>query len=165
MFEKKHPKCPTLFNNLPLPYVNEIQHLGDTLQSKDISCKRAISKIHSLNQEFHYANTSTVLWLYDIYILVVSMTQISGIYTVGMFKNVLNSWNIPIRILSYLLYFIEPIYNVSQIKTVYALQFVTSLSNCHKLCIRLLIDLSKHDLRTVLFKNLESIAQDCNLEI
>ena len=37
--------------------------------SKDVSCKRAqfISKIHSLNQEFHYANTSTVLKLYDIY--------------------------------------------------------------------------------------------------
>ena len=98
------------------------------------------------------------------YIYTISMAQISGIYTVGMFKNVLNSWNIPIRILSYLLYFIEPIYNVSQIKTVYALQFVTSLSNCHKLCIRLLIDLSKHDLRTVLFKNLESIAQDWNVQ-
>ena len=37
--------------------------------SKDISCKRDkfISKIHSLNPEFHYANTSTVLKLYDIY--------------------------------------------------------------------------------------------------
>ena len=37
--------------------------------SKNVGCKRAkfISKIHSLNQEFHYANTSTVLRLYDIY--------------------------------------------------------------------------------------------------
>ena len=58
--------CPILLNNLPLPYVTEIKHLGNTLQSngsmsKDVSCKRAkfISKIHSLNQEFHYANTST----------------------------------------------------------------------------------------------------------
>ena len=31
-------------------------------------------------------------------------------------------------------------------------------------CIRLLVDLSKHDLRTVLCKNLESIAQDCNVQ-
>ena len=62
MFEKKHPKCPTLFNNLLLPNINEIQHLGDTLQFKDISSNaKFISKIHSLNQEFHYANTSTVL--------------------------------------------------------------------------------------------------------
>jgi len=41
---------------------------------------------------------------------------------------------------------------------------VTNLSNCHKLCIRLLVDLSKQGLRTVLCKNLESIAQDCNLQ-
>ena len=50
-------------------------------------------------------------------------------------------------------YFIEPISNVPHIKTVLCtrfVQFVTSLSNCHKLCIRLLVELSKHDLRTVL---------------
>ena len=43
-------------------------------------------------------------------------------------------------------------------------QFVTSLINCHKLCIRLLVDLNKHDLITVLCKNLESIVQDCNVQ-
>ena len=43
-------------------------------------------------------------------------------------------------------------------------QFVTSLSNCHKLCIRFLVDLSNHDLVTFLCKNLESIAQDCNVQ-
>ena len=37
-------------------------------------------------------------------------------------------------------------------------------NSCHKLCIRFLVDLSKHDLRTVLFKNLESIAQECNVQ-
>ena len=41
---------------------------------------------------------------------------------------------------------------------------MTSLSNCHKLCFRLLVDLSKEDLRTVLCKTLESIAQDCNVQ-
>ena len=62
--------CPILLNNLPLPYVTEIKHLGNTLQSngsmtKDVSCKHAkfISKIHSLNRKFHYANTSTVFKL------------------------------------------------------------------------------------------------------
>ena len=37
-------------------------------------------------------------------------------------------------------------------------------NSCHKLCIRFLVDQSKHDLRTVLCKNLESIAQDCNVQ-
>ena len=94
------------------------------------------------------------------------MAQISGIYTVGMFLKLLNSWNIAIRILFDLpretyRYFIVPISNVPHIKTVLCtcfVQFVTNLSNCHKLCIRLLVDLSKHELRTVLCKNLESIA-------
>ena len=65
--------CPILLNNLPLPYVTEIKHLGNTLQSngpitKYVSCKRAkfISIIHSLNQEFHYTDTSTELRVYDI---------------------------------------------------------------------------------------------------
>ena len=61
-------------------------------------------------------------------------------------------------------YFIGPIYNVPHIKTVLCtrfVQFVTSLSNCNKLCIRLLVDLSKQDFSTVLCKKLESIAQDC----
>ena len=40
---------------------------------------------------------------------------------------------------------------------------VISLSNSQKLCIRPLVGLNKHDyLRTVSYKNLESIAQDCN---
>ena len=64
-------------------------------------------------------------------------------------------------------YFIEPISNAPHIKTVLCtrfVQFVTNLSNCHKICIRPLVDPSKNDLRTVLCKNLESIAQDCNVQ-
>ena len=74
-----------------------------------------------------------------------------------MFKELLNSWNIVIRILLNLprethRYFIKPISTVPHIKTVLCTrfeQFVTSLSNCHKLCIRIILDLSKPDLRTV----------------
>ena len=50
---------PILLNELPLPFVNDLKHLGNVLQidnSLTIDCnkKRAIfiSKIHSLNQEF-----------------------------------------------------------------------------------------------------------------
>jgi len=50
---------PIILNNLPLPFFNEITHLGNMLQSdnsmpKDCSIKGAcfISTIHSLNQEF-----------------------------------------------------------------------------------------------------------------
>ena len=56
-------------------YVNELKYLGIILQannkmSADCSSKRGkfISKVHSLNQEFNYADPYTILKLYDIYI-------------------------------------------------------------------------------------------------
>ena len=71
-------------NNLPLPYVSEIKHLGTTLQShgsmtKYVSCAKSISKIHSLNQKFHYAihPCIKIVW----YIYCDFYAQISGIYT------------------------------------------------------------------------------------
>ena len=48
-------------NELPLPFVNDLKHLGNALKndnSMTIDCnkKRAIfiSKLHSLNQEFYF---------------------------------------------------------------------------------------------------------------
>ena len=104
---------------------------------KDIGCKRA---------KF----VSTVLRLYDIDTCDYSNLQDQYSRDVKKLKN---SWNITIRIFFYLTrethgYFIEPISNAPHIKTVLCtrfVQFVTSLSNCHKLCIGLLIGLSKHD--------------------
>ena len=61
---------PILFNELPLPFVNDLKHLGNVLQSDNsmtIDCnkKRAIliSKIHSLNQEFYFNNPDVILKL------------------------------------------------------------------------------------------------------
>ena len=61
-------------NELPLPFVNDLKHLGNVLQSDNsmpIDCnkKRAIfiSKIHSLNQEFYNNNPDVFLKLYNIY--------------------------------------------------------------------------------------------------
>ena len=78
----------------------------------------------------------------------------------GQWAELLNSWNITNPILFDLprethRYFIELISNVPHIKTVLCtrfVQFLTGLSNCHELCLRLLVDLSKHDLRTVYVK-------------
>ena len=59
---------------LPLPFVNDLKHLGNVLQSDNsmtIDCnkKRAIfiSKIHSLNQEFYFNSPDVILKLYNIY--------------------------------------------------------------------------------------------------
>ena len=60
-------------NELRLPFVNDLKHLGNVLQSDNsmtIDCikKRAIfiSKIHSLNQEFYYNRPDVILKLYNI---------------------------------------------------------------------------------------------------
>ena len=68
--------------------------------TKDVSCKRAkfISKIHSINQELHNANTSTVLKLYDIYTCDLNGSNLWDFYSRDVQK-LLNSWNIAIRIL------------------------------------------------------------------
>ena len=64
------------------------------------------------------------------------MAQISQIYTAGCSKTP-----------EFMEYFIEPISNVPHIKTVLGtlfVQFVISLLNCKKLCILLLVNLSKY---------------------
>ena len=65
---------PILLNELPLPFVNDLKHLGNVLQSDNsmtIDCnkKRAIfiSKIHSLNLDFFFNNSEVILKLYNIY--------------------------------------------------------------------------------------------------
>ena len=65
---------PIILNEVPLPYVSEVKHLGNILQcdnslSKDCTLKRAqfISKVHSLNQEFHFSDPSKVVKIYSIY--------------------------------------------------------------------------------------------------
>ena len=90
-------------NELPLPFVNDLKHLGNVLQSDNsmtIDCnkKRAIfiSKIHSLNQEFYFNSPDVILKLFNIYCcsfygtLDLSFQCVSKLYT---------AWNTAIRFL------------------------------------------------------------------
>ena len=65
---------PIFLNGVPLPYVDELKHLGNLFQSnnsmtRDCNLKRAkfISIIHSLNQEFNFSEPTMVVKLYNIY--------------------------------------------------------------------------------------------------
>ena len=92
-------------NELPLPFVNDLKHLGNVLQSDNsmtIDCNKKqaifISKMHSLNQEFYFNNPDVILKLYNIYccsfygssIWDLSSKCASKLYT---------AWNTAIRIL------------------------------------------------------------------
>lgn len=170
---------PIILNGLPLPYVSEVKHLGNILQcnnsmSKDCALKRAqfISKVHSLNQEFHYADPCTVVKLYNIYALSFYGSNLWNLNSEDCHR-IYKSWNVAIRILFDVprdthRYFIETISNVLHVKTALCsrfVQFYDRLRNCSKLSIRLLVNLSKGDHRTFICSNLTNIARECNTEI
>ena len=170
---------PIILNGMPLPYVSEIKHVGNILQSnnsmeKDISVKRAqfISKVHSLNQEFHFSNPSFVMKLYNIYACNFHGSSLWDLYSDNV-NRLFTSWNISIRILFDIprnthRYLIEPISDCSHVKTLLCsrlISFYESLCKSVKPCIRLMTNLCKNDVRTSIGKNLDNISYDCNVTV
>lgn len=168
---------PIILNGQELPYVSEIKHLGNVLQidnsmNNDCNIKRAkfISKLHSLGQEFYFADPVSVVKLYSIYACDFYGSQLWDFNSDNVLK-LYNSWNVSIRILFDVprnahRYLIEPLSRCLHIKTLLASRFVafSEKLNCtKKLCIRLLYNLFKNDHRTILCKNLNSIADDCHI--
>ena len=169
---------PIMLNNLPLPYVNSVNHLGTILEQnnsmfKDCNVKRAkfISKIHSLNQEFHFAHPNTVIRLYNIYACSFYGSNLWDLYSDNV-NRIYSSWNVATKVLFKLpygthRYFIEPLTETVHVKPMLCSRFVSffeSLTKCNKLPIRLLANLCKNDKRTVLGKNLDNIAKDCGVD-
>ena len=65
---------PVLLNGLPLPWVGQVKHLGNVLQSDnsmkvDLALKRGrfIGKVNSLLQEFHYVDPSVFIKIMTIF--------------------------------------------------------------------------------------------------
>ena len=109
IFSKEHLNTdiilPIILNGQQLPYVSEIKHLGNILQidnslTNDCNVKRAkfISKLHSLRQEFYFADPLTVVKLYNIYTCDFYGSQIWDFHNSNVLK-LYNSWNVSIRIL------------------------------------------------------------------
>ena len=170
---------PIILNGMPLPFVTNVKHIGNLLESdnsmqKDISIKRAqfISKVHSLNQEFHFSNPLFVVKLYNIYACSFHASSIWDLYSDNVNK-LYTSWNRAIRILFDVpydthRYFIEPISDSFHIKTMLCSRYVSfydSLCKSSKLCIRILNYLCKNDLTTVHSRNLYNISNECSIPI
>jgi len=167
---------PIMLDNLPLPFVNEIKHLGNVLQSdnsmtKDCSIKRAcfISKIHSLNQEFYFSEPKTLMKLYNIYTCSFHGSHLWDLYCNNVVR-LYSSWNMAVKVVFNLprathRYFIEPISEKYHLKTMLCSRFVSffhSLKKSNKIAIRLLSNAFQNNLMTTLGKNIYNIAQDCN---
>jgi hypothetical protein len=168
---------PVKLNGDPLPWVNQVKHLGNTLQndnsmSKDVLQKRGkcIGKINSLMQEFHFTDPAILTKLVNIYATSFYGSGAWNIYSAECEK-LYSSWNVAIRMIFNLdrcthRYLIEPLSQCLHPKVMIASRYVTfyqSLVNCNKFGVRFLARLNESDHRTVLGSTLRQMRDDCSL--
>ena len=79
---------PIYLNGTPLLYVQQLLHLGNTIESDnsmktDISIKRGrfVGKIHSLNQEFYFASPAVRCKLINLYCCTYYSSSIWNLYS------------------------------------------------------------------------------------
>ena len=168
--------APILLNGDPLPWVAEVKHLGNTLESdnsmtRDCSIKRAkfIGKLNSLSQEFHYVEPETYMKILNIY-----STSFYGSGLWNIFgdncERLYKAWNVSVRIAFNVdrtthRYLIESISGSLHPKVMLASRFSKfhqSMKSSDKLCNRLLASLFEGDHRTVFGKTLSKIADHCD---
>ena len=168
---------PVHLNGDPLPWVGQVKHLGNLLQSDnsmsvDISQKRGkfVGKVNSLLQEFHYAQPEVITKLVNVY-----ATSFYGSGTWNIFsgdcEKLYKSWNVTIRQIFGLSwhthrYLIEHISDCLHPKVMLASRYVTfykSLVGSTKFTVRFLSRMNEMDKRTVLGKTLSSILEMCSL--
>lgn len=168
---------PVMLNGDALPWVSQVKHLGNLLQSDnsmsiDVLQKRGkyIGKVNSLLQEFHYAKPDILTKLINIY-----ATSFYGSGNWDIFskecEKLYASWNVTIRMVFNLdrcthRYLIESISNCLHPKVMLSSRYVTfyrSLVTCKKFCVRFLARIQERDNRTVLGRTLESLMTECDL--
>ena len=166
-----------MLNGDALPWVSQVKHLGNVLQSDnsmsiDVLQKRGkyIGKVNSLLQEFHFTKPAILTKLINIY-----ATSFYGSGTWDIFSSecekLYKSWNVTIRMVFNLdrcthRYLIESISQCLHPKIMIASRYVSfywSLVNSKKLCVRFLARLSEMDHRTVLGRTLGSLLSQCDL--
>ena len=165
---------PVLLNGDPLPWVDQVKHLGNKLEcdnsmKKDISMKKGsfIGKMNSLSQEFHLATPDVFLKIINIY-----CTSFHGSGLWDLFcresDSLLKSWNVSMRLacrvpLTTHRYLVESISGCLHLQVMLAsrlVKFLGSLKGSNKLGIRLLAGISEFDMRTVLGRNISKIAAE-----
>ena len=161
-----------------LPWVNQVKHLGHTLQADtsmniDVTLKRGafIGKINSLLQEFHYAAPHVLIKFMQTY-----ACNLYGSNTWDLFSNecqkLYRSYNVAIRNMLKLprtthRYLIEPISEVPHLYVQLLSRYVTFAQNLlgnDAFEIRFLAKLAVSDMRTTLGKTIARIKSLCNID-
>ena len=171
--------APIILNGMPLPWVSEVKHLGNVLQSEnnmkvDCAAKRGrmIGKVNSLLQEFHYVEPEVMVKLLNIYVTSFYGSNLWDLYSADV-DRIFKSWNVTIRNVFDVpwqthRYLVEVISNCPHPKTLMCSRFVkftNSLVTSKKNSVRYLGKLNKVDKRTLMGKTLVKIGKDCKLDV
>ena len=168
-----------ILNGLPLPWVDQVNHLGNLVQfdnsfKSDCSMKKGkfVTKVHTLLQEFFFVPAEVMLKLIKIYATSFYSSSLWDLSSVESEK-ISTSWNKTVRMVFNLPYkthnyLIEEISDSLHVKTMLwsrFVQFHESLINNKKPLIRLLASLSEDDIKTTHGRNIHKLLNEleCNL--
>ena len=183
MFSKKlrdrQNVAPVLLNGDPLPWVEEVKHLGNVLESdnsmaRDITIKRAklIGKLNSLSQEFHYVSPQVFMKIINIYAVSFHGSGLWDIFSPNC-ERLYKAWNVAVRLAWNVprtthRYLIEGISGCLHPKVMLAsrlVKFVEQLRTSSKMGVRVLASLACTDQRCVLGKNIAKVSRECSSNV
>ena len=107
IFSTKAKECmnvlPVKLNGTNLPWVTEVKHLGNILESdnsmkKDLTVKRGkfIGKLNSLAQEFYFASPSVKMKVFNIYCTSFYGSGLWDLYSSDC-QRLYTAWNVAVR--------------------------------------------------------------------
>ena len=153
-----------------LPWTDKCKHLGTTITNRidgcedeeDMRIKNAIyiQKNSELNQEFHFAHPATKLRVNQIYNSHYTSSPLWNLFGVGA-SRIESSYNRSVKIMMDLpygthRYLIEPLTSTMHVKRLLInrfLGFMEKISKSDKKAIKMLMDTSKRDVRSVTGRN------------
>ena len=156
----------------PLPWTDKVKHLGITITNKidgceeDLKIKNAmyVEKNIELNQEFFFAHPRTKIKVNSIYNSHFTSSPLWNLFGNGA-KKIISSYNRSIKSMMDLPLathrsLIEPITDCKHISKILVnrfLSFVEKISLCSKKAIKMLLETSSNDVRSVTGTNLREI--------
>ena len=166
--------APIRLNGDPLPWVQQVKHLGNILQcdnSMKIDCTlkrgRFIGKVNSLMQEFYFADSKIKMRLINIF---ASSFYGSGLWDLSSTTcdRLYKSWNVAVRVCYDVpptthRYLIEPLSGMPHAKSMLCsrmVKFKQQLCTSNKPVVSLLALLSMEDRRTTLGRNMAKIQRE-----
>ena len=155
-----------------LPWTDKCQHLGTTITTKIDGCEedmkvknaRYIGRNVELNQEFSFAHPSTKLKINDIYNSHFTSSPLWNLFGSGALK-IESSFNKSVKMMLDLpvathRYLIEPLTGQMHVKKVLIsrfLGFMEKIASSNKKAIKMLMETSKKDVRSITGKNFRNI--------